>query len=115
MPPSYMCNQSFIFKRKLTADPDDVYNDSKFADAISVSHAVVHLRTVYSGTNSNRQIVANGTIVLFKGITEPFIDLDKDSLGSKIIYEGKEYTLTNVNEDKDPTSEEIYQYKLQIV
>lgn len=115
MPPKEYCNQSIIFKRKKAPDPDDVYNEPSFEDGVNIDHCIVHLRTVYSGTNNDREIVANGIAVLFAGISSPFISLTKDDLGSKIVYEGKEYTLANINEDLDPLSNELYQYKLQIL
>lgn len=114
-PPKEYCNQSVVFKRKKAPDPNDVYDEPVFEDGVKIDHCVVHLRTVYSGTNNNREIVANGTVVLFAGISSPLISLTKDDLGSKIVYEGKEYTLTNINEDLDPLSNELYQYKLQIL
>lgn len=114
-PPKQYCNQSIIFKRKIKPSDYDVYDKPKFADPVKISNAVVHLRTTYSGTNNDREITSNGTVVLFNGIAEPFLSFSKDNLGSVFEYEGKEYTLTNINEDKDPLSNEMYQYKLQIL
>ena len=96
-PPKNMCNQNIILKLKVE-DPDDIY-----------------ARTVYEGSNNNRQIVSNATVMLYSGITTPFIELTKDHLGSKVEYNGIEYTLTNISESRDPFSDELYQYKLQVV
>lgn len=113
-PPKNMCNQNIILKLKVE-DPDDIYGDSENYDEIMLNNCVVHARTVYEGSNNNRQIVSNATIMLYAGITTPFIDLAKDNLGSKIVYNGLEYTLTNISEDRDPFSNEIYQYKLGVI
>lgn len=113
--PIQFCNQSIIFNRKLKPDPSDIYNTKKFDNQVEIKNCVVHLRTTYSGTNNDRQITSNGTVILFYGISVPFISLSKDDLGSIFEYEGKKYTLTNINEDRDPMSNEMYQYKLQII
>lgn len=115
MPPKNFCNQSIVFKRKLASNPDDVYDEPKFDQGTTINNVVVHLRTVYSGTNNDREIVANGVVMIYNTISAPFIKLSKDDLGSKVVYEGKEYTVTNINQDYDPMSTKMYQYKLEIV
>lgn len=113
-PPKSMCNQSIIIRRKVK---DDLYGEATYDDGVDINNCVVHLRTVYSGTNNNRQIVANGTVMIYKDISEPLIPLSKQDIEdkAKIIYEGQEYTLTNINEDYEPFSKEIYQYKLTMI
>lgn len=113
-PPKSMCNQSIRIKLKVE-DPEDIYGDSDKYDEIRLNNCVVHARTVYEGSNNNRQIVSNATIMLYAGITTPFIELTKEHLGSKIVYNGLEYTLMNINEDRDPFSNEPYQYKLGVI
>ena len=113
-PPKNMCNQNIILKLKVE-DPDDIYGESTDFDEIKLDNCVVHARTVYEGFNNNRQIVSNATIMLYAGITTPFIKLTKDHLGSKVVYNDIEYTLTNISESRDPFSNELYQYKLQII
>ena len=108
-PPKSMCNQSIVLKLKVE-DPDDIYGESTNFDEIKLDNCVV-----YEGSNNNRQIVANATIMLYAGITTPFIELTKNHLGSKIEYNGVEYTLTNVSESRDPFSNELYQYKLGVI
>lgn len=55
--------------------------------------------------------------MIYKDISEPLIPLSKQDIEdkAKIIYEGQEYTLTNINEDYEPFSKEIYQYKLTMI
>lgn len=114
-PPKQFCNQTIIFKRKLKPSDDDIYSHDRFDDPITINNCVVHLRTTYSGTNSDRQITSNGTIVMFPGITAPFLSFTKNDLGSIIEYENIQYKLTNINEDKDPLSNQMYQWKLTIL
>ena len=59
--------------------------------------------------------------MLYKDISEPFINFSKDdvktdeSLGSQVVYEGKTYTITNVNKDIELYSNDLYGYKLSII
>lgn len=117
-PNKLMCHQKIIFKRWVGIDDD---GNSQFDKPIEINNCVVHLRTLYSGSNNDRTIVANGTVMLYKNISEPFVNFSKDdvktdsNLGSQIVYEGKTYTVTNVNEDIELYSSNLYGYKLQII
>lgn len=113
-PPAKFCNQSITLRTK-TAE-DELYPDETTWVDQEIDNCVVHLRTVYSGSNNDRQITANGTIMIYAGISTPFPDLVvKDVDNYHVIYEGVEYTVTNINEDRNPLSNEMYQYKLQIL
>lgn len=117
-PNKAFCHQSIKFKRWKGLDDN---GESVYDDPIEIDNCVVHLRTVYSGSNNDRTIVANGTVMLYKDISEPFINFSKgdvktdESLGSQVVYEGKTYTITNVNEDIELYSNDLYGYKLSII
>lgn len=117
-PKKAYCHQSVEFKRWKGLDDD---GESVYDDPVKIDNCVVHMRTAYSGSNNDRTIVANGTVMLYNGISEPFFSFDKDdvktdsSLGSQIIYEGKTYIITNVNEDIELYSNDLYGYKLTII
>lgn len=113
-PPASMCNQSITLKVKVD-DPEDIYGESNTFNETKIDNCVVHARTTYSGTNNNREIVSNATIMLYNGITTPFITFDKTHIGAKIVYNDLEYTLTSINESRDPFSNELYQYKLGVI
>ena len=99
----------------------DDNGESVYDDPVEIDNCVVHLRTVYSGSNNDRTIVANGTVMLYKDISEPFINFSKEDvktdecLGSHVVYEGKTYTISNVNEDIELYSNDLYGYKLSII
>lgn len=117
-PNKAFCHQSIKFKRWKGLDDN---GESVYDDPIEIDNCVVHLRTIYSGSNNDRTIVANGTVMLYKDISEPFINFSKDDvktdecLGSRVVYEGKTYTITNVNEDIELYSNDLYGYKLSII
>ena len=73
------------------------------------------MRTVYSGTNNDRQVEAKASIVKKSTYTTPFVDFDDSYQGSKIIFNGREYTITTINRDIEPFSRKVYQYKLGVI
>lgn len=93
----------------------DRYGKPKVVFDSEIKNCVVNMQTVYSGTNSNRQLVANGLIILYKGCSTPLPVLDKDKLGSKVTYRDKTYTVTSIDEYDQPGSDELYSYELQVI
>lgn len=113
-PPKAMFpNDITLIKRIPTHD--DPYDDSYEEVKTLIHHVRFNLRTVYSGTNNDRQIVANATVIFMPPYTDPFIKLDDSYIGSKIIFNDKEYTITTVNRDMEPFNGEIYQYKVGVI
>lgn len=94
---------------------DDPYNDDYEEIRTDINNVRFDLRTVYSGSNNDRQIVANATVILMPPYSTPWIELNDSYVGSKIIFNDKEYTITTVNRDMEPFSRKVYQYKLGVI
>lgn len=94
---------------------DDPYNDDYEEIRTDINNVRFDLRTVYSGSNNDRQIVANATVVFMSPYSTPWIKLDDSYIGSKIIFNDKEYTITTVNRDMEPFNGNIYQYKVGVI
>lgn len=113
-PPKTMFQDTITLK-KLVTDPDDPYDDKKVAETTEIKNCRFTLRTVYSGTNNDRQVVANASIVLMSTYTTPFIDFDDSYQGAIIAFNNREYTITTINRDIEPFSKSVYQYKLGVI
>ncbi|MDY0990905.1 putative minor capsid protein [Lactobacillus helveticus] len=113
-PPKSMFPNS-ITLIKLIPKRDDPYNDDYEEVRTYISGVRFDLRTIYSGSNNDRQIVANATVIFMPPYTNPWIELDDSYIGSKIIFNGKEYTITKVNRDIEPFNGNIYQYKVSVI
>lgn len=100
---------------KLIPKQDDPYNDDYEEIRTVINNVRFDLRTIYSGSNNDRQIVANATVVFMLPYTDPWIELDDSYIGSKIIFNDKEYTITTVNRDMEPFNGNIYQYKVGVI
>lgn len=94
---------------------DDPYNDDYEEIRTDINNVRFDLRTIYSGSNNDRQIVANATVIFMLPYTDPWIELDDSYIGSKIIFNDKEYTITTVNRDMEPFNGNIYQYKVGVI
>lgn len=115
-PPKEMF-QDHITLIKNIPDPDDPYQDEDNSkqEKIEIDGVRFDQRTVYSGSNNDREIVANGTIVMMPPYTNPLPEIDKDYIGEKVSFNGKEYTITTVNRDIEPFTNKIYQYKIGVI
>lgn len=94
---------------------DDPYNDDYEEIRTDINNVRFDLRTVYSGSNNDRQIVANATVIFMSPYSTPWTELDDSYVGSKIIFNDKEYTITTVNRDMEPFNGNIYQYKVGVI
>ena len=100
---------------KLIPKRDDPYDDDYEKIRTDINNVRFDLRTVYSGSNNDRQIVANATVIFMPPYTDPWIELDDSYIGSKISFNDKEYTITTINRDMEPFSRKVYQYKLGVI
>lgn len=112
--PDFTCNQSVILTKIYQSETDD-YNRPKKDKPVTINNCIVQLATQYTGTNENRQLVANGGVYLYASISQPFPSLSKDNLGSIVEYEEQNYTLKTINEYHEPLSNELYGYKLEVL
>lgn len=111
--PKKLCNQSIGLK--LFTGKTDRYNKPEFENEKIIKNVIFQPQTIYSGTNNNREVVANAITFLFANISTPFPKLDKTQIGSKIIFEGKEYTIQKIIDNRNPFSNEIYTYEIEVL
>ena len=115
-PKSMFLNSITLIKR--IPKHDDPYDDDYEEIRTEINGVRFDLRTIYSGSNNDRQIVANATVIFMPPYSTPWIELDDSYIGSKIIFNGKKYkkyTVTTVNRDIEPFSRKVYQYKLGVI
>lgn len=112
--PELMCNQSVSLIKIYQSETDD-YNRSKKDKPVTITNCIVQLATQYTGTNENRQLIANGAVYFYVAVSSPFPELTKDNLGSVIEYDDQSYTLKTINEYHEPLSNELFGYKLEVL
>lgn len=110
--PKSMVNQSVTLNLK-TGELDD-WGKTKYK-SIDINNCVVQPQTIYSGDNNNRKIVANAIVFFYTQVTTPMPKLDRDSVGSKLVFEGKEYMINNIVDNRDPYGNNVWSYELEIL
>lgn len=85
-------------------------------EKVIIRNCVVQPQTIYSGTNNDRQIVANAIVFFYSGITTPLPVLKHDAVNNyKLIFEDVEYTVTNIVDNRHPYSNDVYSYELEVL
>lgn len=113
-PPKAMFQDTITLKH-LEVDKSDPYGESETVTQTEIKNVRFSLRTVYSGTNNDRQVVANATIVVMSTYSEPFYEFTEQNQGDKVSFNGHDYTITTINRDIEPFSNEVYQYRLWVI
>ncbi|WP_278589458.1 putative minor capsid protein [Limosilactobacillus pontis] len=110
--PKKMCNQSVTMK--IPTGEENEYGQRPTVDQ-TVEHIIVQPQTIYSGSNNGRTIVANAIVYLFAGITDPLPIITPDWVGQHLSFEGRDYTITNVVDNREPYSNKVYSYELEVL
>lgn len=80
-----------------------------------VDHVIVQPQTIYSGSNNSRTITANAIVYLFAGISTPLPKITPDWVGYHLKFEDRDYTITNIADNREPFSNEVYSYELEVL
>ncbi|MBK4881389.1 capsid protein [Enterococcus faecium] len=52
---------------------------------------------------------------MFAGVSDPMPVINKNHVGSKIDFEGETYTITTIVDNRNPYSNEVYSYELEVL
>lgn len=110
--PKKMCNQSVVLH--VPSGVEDEYGKQHTEDK-TVNNVIVQPQTIYSGSSNGRTVVANAIVYLFAGITEPLPTITPDWVGYHLKFEGRDYTITNVVDNREPYSNDVYSYELEVL
>lgn len=110
--PRRFCNQSIILKLK--NGKTDLYNKPDFDD-YQIDKMIYQPQIIYSGDNNNRKITANAIAFLYPGISTNVPKLKSTDIGSKLVFDDDELTITNIVINLDPYSNEVYSYELEVL
>ena len=111
--PKSMANQSIILKKYIGRD--GIYDEPQYETPMEIDNCVFQPQTIYSGTNNNRQVVANAVLYLYTGLSNPMPKLTKDNYESQIIFEGQTYTVKSIIDNRDPFSNDLWSYEIEVL
>lgn len=110
--PKKMCNQSIVLQVP-TGEEDD-YGKPKTVEQV-INNVLVQPQTIYEGSNNSRTITANAIVFLFAGISDPLPKINPDWIGTHLKFEERDYTITNIVDNREPYSNEVYSYELEVL
>ena len=110
--PKKMCNQSIVLH--VESDEEDDYGKKKKTD-MPVNNVLVQPQTIYSGSNNSRTITANAIVFLFAQISDPLPQITPDWIGNHLTFENRDYTITNIVDNREPYSNKVYSYELEVL
>lgn len=110
--PKRLCNQSIVLY--VANGEEDDYGKQKTID-MPVNNVLVQPQTIYSGSNNSRTITANAIVFLFAQISDPLPQITPDWIGYHLAFEGRDYTITNIVDNREPYSNKVYSYELEVL
>lgn len=110
--PKKMCNQSIVLQVP-TGEEDD-YGKQKTVEQ-AINNVLVQPQTIYSGSSNGRTITANAIVYLFAGISDPLPKITPDWVGTHLKFEGRDYTITNIVDNREPYNNKVYSYELEVL
>lgn len=114
--PKNAAKQTITLKKYLGEDDGDgFYPEPEYAEPVQIDHVVFQPETIYQGTNNDRQIVASAVVFLYANVSSPMPKLTQDNLQSIITFEGHEYTLERLVDNRQPFSNELFSYELEVL
>lgn len=110
--PKNYANQQIIY-RAYNGEKDR-YGKQKTVDTI-INNCVFQQETIYTGNGNSREVVANAVLFIYADVTTPFLKFDKNSQGNKIVFDGVEYTIKRIVENRNPMSNDVWNYELEVL
>lgn len=80
-----------------------------------IDHVIVQPQTIYSGSNNDRTVMANAIVFLFAGVSDPLPKLTPDCVGWHLTFEGRNYAITSFVDNREPYSNKVYSYELEVI
>ena len=107
-----LCNQQITLT--MPTGQEDDYGQQETTDT-TVDNVIVQQQTIYSGSSNSRTITANAIVYLFAGISTPLPKITPDWVGYHLKFEGRDYTITNIVDNREPYSDKVYSYELEVL
>lgn len=93
----------------------DEWQNPVYGTPESLKRVRIDRGTVYSGTNNDRQVVANAVIYIRPAANAGVSVLDDTWLGGLAEFDGRKYAITSVTVLKDADKPGIWGYELEVL
>lgn len=108
-PPKEFLVDSFSYREYLG---EGDWNKPVYGEEIEVSFCRIDRGSQYSFSSSGKQLLYNGLIFCYAGLTDPLPDFKAQSL---VIYDGKKHVITSAEPITEAYSDALYSYELEVI
>ncbi|MEV9640424.1 putative minor capsid protein [Mammaliicoccus sciuri] len=108
-PPKDFCIDEFIYKEYTG---ENRYSEPEYAVPITIKNCRIDRSAQYTSTTSGKQLLYNGIVFCYEGITTPLPEFKAESI---LYFDGKEHKVTDVIPIYEAYSTTIYSYELEVV
>ena len=107
-----MCNQTITLA--LPTDEEDDYGKPVVKQQ-QIDNVIVQPQTIYAGNSNGRQVTANAVVFILGQVSAPMPELSPDCVGWHLQFEGRNYTITRFVDNREPFSNDVYSYELEVL
>ncbi|MDT2119085.1 putative minor capsid protein [Enterococcus faecalis] len=109
-PPKKFLVDSFEYKEYLG---EGDWNKPVYKELILIEYCRIDRGSQYTFSSSGKQLLYNGLIFCYHGLTTPFPEFKEQSL---IIYDGKEHVITKIDTVIEAyQAATVYSYEIEVV
>ena len=91
---------------------EDDWQKPVYAEPVVIEKVRVDEGSQYSTTGEGKQLLYNGLIFIYAGLSSPIVDFKEES---KIRFNGKEMTITSVIPVYEPYANKLYSVELEVI
>lgn len=107
-----MCNQTITLA--LPTGEEDDYG-KQVVKQQQIDNVIVQPQTIYAGNSNGRQVTANAVVFILGQVSAPMPELGPDCVGWHLQFEGRNYTITRFVDNREPFSNDVYSYELEVL
>lgn len=107
-----MCNQTITLT--LPTGEEDDYG-KQVVKQQQIDNVIVQPQTIYAGNSNGRQVTANAVVFILGQVSAPMPELGPDCVGWHLQFEGRNYTITRFVDNREPFSNDVYSYELEVL
>lgn len=104
-----MLNETVIY-RAYRGEGD--WNKAEFEDPVTIDKVRIDRTPVYSATTAGKVLLYNAVVFFYDGISTPLPNFKERSV---LEFDGVEHVVQKVITLKDPYSNEVYSFELEVI
>lgn len=108
-PPADFCIDTFVYKEYLR---DNSWSEPEYADPVLIEHCRIDRGAEYTSTTSGKQLLYNGLVFCYQGITTPLLEFKVQSV---LVFDGNDHVITKVIPIYEAYNKVIYSYELEVI